>query len=301
VTVTPGPHDLPVTRPTTRGEDPRIVGRVTTRHQGLESETKRRFRRRALAVAVLAILVGFTATVFIAWREPLLAVFTDRDRLSAAIRETGPYGPVVFIGVQVIQTAIAPIPGQITGIVGGAVFGWWGFVWSMIGSVIGAYLVLRLIRRFGRPLAEKIVSPKLLGRFDFAIQRQGVWTLFLMFLLPIFPDSILCYIAGLTEIPIRTLMVIWIAGRAPSALVNNLLGEGMSRAAIRPIIVVTIICVVLGIAVFAFRRQLHDFVAADNHVEHLQEKWPYKLRSTIAVGLLSLAVLAGISYVVLTV
>jgi len=266
----------------------------------MDEEPRSRLRQIGPPVAVWAIIVGLTATVIIVWREPLMSVFTDRDRLSAAIRDTGPYGPLVFIGVQIVQTAIAPIPGQVTGIVGGAVFGWWGLVWSLVGSIIGAYLVLRLIRRFGRPLAERIVSRKLLDKFDFAIQRQGVWPLFLMFLLPIFPDSILCYIAGLTEIPIRTLMVIWIAGRTPSALVNNLIGEGMSRAALRPVIWVTIICVVLGIAVFVYRRQLHDFVAAENHVEYLRDNWPHRLRSTVVVGLLSLAVFALISYVVLT-
>jgi len=268
----------------------------------MESDNKaNRLRRVGLPVAVLVGLIGLTVAVIVIWREPLLAVFTDRDRMSAAIRETGAFGPLVFVAIQVVQTAVAPIPGQITGIVGGAVFGWLGLVWSMVGSIVGAFLVLKLVRRFGRPLAEKIVSPTLLEKFDFVIGRQGAMTLFLMFLLPIFPDSILCYLAGLTTLPIRTLMVIWIVGRLPSSLVNNLIGEGLGRAAIRPIVLVVLLCVILLVVVLWKRRQIHDFVAAENHRQYLRKNWPHKMSSTILGSLVTLVVVAGIAYLVLTV
>jgi uncharacterized membrane protein YdjX (TVP38/TMEM64 family) len=250
---------------------------------------------------VLAVVIGLIVTLMILWREPLMSVFTDRERLSQTIKETGAFGPLIFVAVQILQTVIAPIPGQVTGIVGGALFGWMGVVWSLLGSIIGAYLVFKLVRRFGRSFAEKILSPKILQKFDFAISQRGAMPLFLMFLLPIFPDSVLCYIAGLTTISIRTLMVIWIAGRAPSTLVNNLIGEGMSRSAIRPTILVVAILIIVSTLAYLNRRWLQGLVSADQHWTYIKENWPYRLASTIVWTALLLVALAGITYLVLTV
>jgi len=49
--------------------------------------------------------------------------------------------PVIFIGLQALQVVVvvAPIPGEVTGILGGYLFGeWLGFLYSTIGLTLGS-------------------------------------------------------------------------------------------------------------------------------------------------------------------
>jgi len=263
-------------------------------YHSMDRQKKTWFSKFGIPILVLAGIIGLIILVVILWREPLMSLFTDRDHLRDTIKETGAFGPLVYIVVQIIQTIVAPIPGQVIGIAGGAIFGWMGLIWGLIGSIIGAYIVFKLVRRFGRPLVEKLISKKTIKKLDFVIERRGTMTLFVMFLLPIFPDSIMCYLAGLTKIPIKTLMVLWIAGRVPTALVNNLIGEGMSGAMIRPTIAIILICAIVTVILYMKRRQISAFVASEKRLDYLKKNWPYSPALTIWFGTLLLLVFAAI-------
>ena len=262
----------------------------------MDKRRKGWLRRVGLPLLVLAGVIGLVAAAVVIWWEPVFAQFMDREQLRETIQGTGVFGPLVFILAQIAQTIIAPIPGQVLGIAGGALFGWMGLIWGLIGSIVGALIVFLLMRKYGRPLAEKLISKKNLKKFDFLIERRGVAAIFIVFLLPIFPDSVMCYIAGLTKVPIKTLLVLWIAGRVPTAVINNMIGEGMSKAMIRPIIVMILICVVMGVVLYAKRAQISALMASESYVEYLKKNWPYKLLHTIVVGVLCLLVCVAAVY-----
>jgi uncharacterized membrane protein YdjX (TVP38/TMEM64 family) len=95
------------------------------------------------------------------------------------------------------QVLVAPTPGQVTGLVGGYLFGpLWGLVYTIVGATIGFTLVLVLARKLGQPFVERLVSAKALERFDYLAQGRGVVVLFLIFLLPAFPDDVVSLVAG---------------------------------------------------------------------------------------------------------
>jgi uncharacterized membrane protein YdjX (TVP38/TMEM64 family) len=249
----------------------------------------------------LAAVLAFVLLIVIAmtiWREPIMALFNSREQFREMIDHAGGFGPFIYIIVQILQIIVAPIPGQVVGIIGGVLFGWLGIVYNLIGSAIGFYVVFKLARRFGRPLAEKFFPKKVLKKFDFIVERQGVMTLFLIFLLPFFPDDAVCYLAGLTAIPIRQLMLIAMVGRLPAVFLNNFIGLGMSREMIRPMVAVVMLIVVISAVCYYKRKQLHAFVSAENHLEYLKKHWPYKLSQTIFWGLLILLIVAVIFFVI---
>ena len=280
-----------------------ILSTAPIRHVTILAMDSKRLERTRRAIVPLLVLVSIVTAITIVaaiWHGSFMSMFTNRGQLYDIVQDANILGPLVFIVVQVIQTVIAPVPGQVIGIAGGALFGWMGLVWSLIGSIIGAYIVFKVVRKFGRPFAERVVPARYLKRFDVVIERRGVSTLFLMFLVPIFPDSIMCYIAGLTKVPIRTLMVIWVAGRIPTALANNLIGEGLSREAIRPVIAVSLILTALAVFFYVNRKHVLAFVLSNNHIGYLKANWPYKSPRAIIIGLLLAAVFAGIIYLVLS-
>lgn len=254
-----------------------------------------------MPIVVVCAIILLTVLAMTIWREPIMTLFTNRDQFRDAIDRAGIFGPFMYIIVQIAQIIIAPIPGQVVGIIGGMLFGWLGIVYNLIGSAIGFFIVFKISRRFGRPLAEKLFSKKLLKKFDFITKRQGAMALFLIFLFPFFPDDAICYIAGLTVIPIRQMLAFSLIGRFPAIVLNNLIGAGLSREMIRPTIAIVIMSVVLLVICYYRRRQLHAFVSADNHIAYLKKHWPYKLSQTIFFGLLLLGIFATIFFLIMTV
>ena len=69
----------------------------------------------------------------------LVRLYVDKRFLKHTLREWGVLAPVIFIGLQALQVIISPIPGELTGILGGYLFGQWvGLLYSTIGLTLGS-------------------------------------------------------------------------------------------------------------------------------------------------------------------
>jgi uncharacterized membrane protein YdjX (TVP38/TMEM64 family) len=137
----------------------------------------------------------------------------------------GWWGPLALIGLQVAQVLIAPLPGQVLGLVGGYVYGpWLGTLINMTGTLLGSGLAMALARRFGRPLVQRFVSPQWLDRLDGLAVKRGAAVFFLIFLLPFLPDDAACFVAGLSPLPLKELLLLAAIGRLPGVFIPNWLG-----------------------------------------------------------------------------
>lgn len=206
------------------------------------------------SIIILTALIA-AAIVAVIWNWPtLVRFFGDQAALKAAIERAGIWAPLAFVAVQFLQIVIAPIPGQVTGVLAGALFGpWLGALYSLTGAVLGCFLVFVLSRRLGRPFVERFVEAKHLKKFDRLTTESGPMVFFLIFLLSGFPDDIICYLAGLSAIPIRTLVVISILGRAPGYLLSGFLGAGIGDAN-APLIGIVGGFIALGLALSYWKR-----------------------------------------------
>lgn len=208
-----------------------------------------------LKVIVLGLLAAILV-IYLIWdivfHGPLTSLLSNRDQLVESVRSFGIFAPLLYIVFQTIQTVAAPIPGQIVGSVGGFIFGPWGILWTTIGSLIGCFLVFKIARRFGRPLLEKIFKKSSIDKFDFIIDVKGAsLILFAIFLLPGFPDDVVCYIAGLTKLPIPRLMLLVGLGRLPTIVLTNYLGSGLGGDHIWLVVLASILSVaILGLVVW---------------------------------------------------
>ena len=175
-------------------------------------------RRRVWWQVVLAVVAGGLVAISLVWIWPVLG---DRSRLQAWMVRFGPWGPLVSIGLNVIQVLVAPVPGQVVGVLNGYLYGLWpGTLYSMLGLLIGTGLAMGLARRFGRPLVERLVNAEQLDRWDRLADRQGVWFFFLVFLIPSLPDDLVCFVVGLSRLPLPTMLVLAMIGRLPGVFVS---------------------------------------------------------------------------------
>ncbi len=220
----------------------------------------RKMKKRTVLLILAAVILGL-AILAIVFGKPLLELFSSKENIQSAVQSAGPLGPLVLIALQALQVLVAPIPGQVTSFASGYLFGAvWGTVYSMIGVTIGFTLVFVLARKLGRPFVEYFVDQKTLKKFDYLAESQGVFIFFLIFLLPFFPDDMICYIAGLTKIPIRTLVIISIIARIPSSIVFALAGQNVADNNIRLVIQLTAVGLVLSGLVWLQRDKLESLV-----------------------------------------
>jgi uncharacterized membrane protein YdjX (TVP38/TMEM64 family) len=171
------------------------------------------FDKKTIAGLVLAGLV-FGGIFYLLYAHGLIAYFTDRHRLLSFINVHRAYAALIFIGLQILQVVAAPVPGEMTGFVGGVFFGTaWGILYSTIGLTLGSWLAFLLARLAGRPLVEKVVNPETIRRYDYVMKHKGMFLAFLMFLIPGFPKDILCYLLGLGHMGQRDFLLVSTTGR----------------------------------------------------------------------------------------
>jgi uncharacterized membrane protein YdjX (TVP38/TMEM64 family) len=199
----------------------------------------------AIGGGLVALTVGLTLTV------PGL---TDPAWLRARIAAFGAWAPVAFVALEALQVIVAPIPGQLLGGVAGYLFGGvLGTVYSMTGVLAGSLVALGLSRRYGRPYVEGVIRPEALDRWDAFLAEHGVPGLFVLFLLPTFPDDLLCFVAGLSEIRARTFVVLVVLGRGPSFVAAAYAGSGLAAGRVRTVLLAVTALAIASVVVYLFR------------------------------------------------
>jgi len=169
---------------------------------------------RQSILQLILIVVVISAGSYLLYALGLVDLLTDRQRLLVFIREHRNTAVLTFIGLQVLQVLAAPVPGEMTGFVGGMFFGMgWGIVYSTIGLTIGSWLAFMIARLLGRHIVEVVVNPDTLNRYDYVMKHKGLVLAFLMFLIPGFPKDILCYVLGLGHMGQRDFLLISTTGR----------------------------------------------------------------------------------------
>ena len=172
-----------------------------------------KFDRKTLTGFILFGLI-VAGVIYLLFPLGVVNFFTDRARLIGYFKDHRAYAILIFIGLQILQVIAAPVPGEVTGFVGGMFFGaLGGVVYSTIGLTAGSWLAFVLARMAGRPLVEKIVKPETIKRYDYVMKHKGMFLAFLMFLIPGFPKDILCYVLGLGHMGHRDFLLVSTTGR----------------------------------------------------------------------------------------
>lgn len=175
------------------------------------------------ALVIGALVLGvYLIFYFLGWTK------LTKEELQTFISSTGAVAPLVFIAVTFAQVSLIPIPGAVTILAGSVLFGFWkSFLYSYIGMMIGSVVSFALGRVIGRPYVNWVVGGK--DKADEWIKklngRENVF-LFFAFFLPLFPDDILCAVAGALPIKWLTFIIMQVITRATSILATMLFMSG---------------------------------------------------------------------------
>jgi uncharacterized membrane protein YdjX (TVP38/TMEM64 family) len=157
-------------------------------------------------------------------------ILSDREWLNATLKASGWLGPMIFIAIQMGQVLLAPIPGDVTGFLGGYLFGAWeGFLLSMIGLTIGSMLNFSIGHFLGEHFVRRLVSREIYQKYNEMVQYKGILVILLFFLVPGFPKDCLCLFLGFTSLPAQAFFILSTVGRIPGTVALSLQGASISE------------------------------------------------------------------------
>jgi len=190
----------------------------------------------------------------------LVRLYLDKRFLKQTLREWGALAPVIFIGLQALQVIIAPIPGELTGILGGYVFGEWvGLFYSTIGLTLGSVVAFAVGRWLGAHYVQRLVSPDIWRRLGFIVEAEGVILCFVIFLIPGLPKDMACYLFGLSPMPFWVFAVVSTLGRIPGTWVLSAQGAHTASGDYVEVILLTALVVALALPLYYYRNRLVEW------------------------------------------
>lgn len=194
---------------------------------------------RIFLVVFLAVL-GVLAVYY----TPIVAeLVKDPEDLLQAVQTRGHWGVLIFIGIQILQIVIPPIPGRVVQVAGGYIFGLWlGTLYLVIGAVLGSFIAFYASRLIGFPLVQAFVPPTKFERLSVLVERSETDVVFfLAFLMPAFPKDLLTYVAGLTPISGPRFVLLGILGRLPALFVSVMVGNYLRLGSYGQVALVTLV------------------------------------------------------------
>ena len=159
--------------------------------------TRGKIMRTGLFLLILVLIFVVTYSILKvtgAWEK-----VNSIDKIRDIVQSGGVFSFLIFIIFQILQTTILQIPAIFVTIAGAVIFGRWpAFIMSYIAVMIGSLIMFWVGRKAGRKFLNWMIgkdsSEKWIDRMS-----RGKYLFFLMMLFPMFPDDILCVVAGLTN------------------------------------------------------------------------------------------------------
>lgn len=157
-------------------------------------------------------------------------IFTSQEALGQFLGQFGFWAPVLFVIIQIVQVVIPILPGAIGCLGGVLIFGpVWGFIYNYVGICLGSILAFCLSKRYGRPFVRGMVSEKAYDKYVTWLDKGAKFdkAFAIAIFLPVAPDDLLCYLAGLTKMTLKRFSGIILLGKPMSILLYSLGLTGM--------------------------------------------------------------------------
>ncbi|OPY07628.1 MAG: TVP38/TMEM64 family inner membrane protein YdjZ [Syntrophus sp. PtaB.Bin001] len=216
-----------------------------------------RQNQRILRFKIVSFLALLLFGTYLFFHHGLYIYFVQKEKAVEFINSFQPYGEVVFIALQILQVVAAPIPGEVTGIIGGFLYGpLLGIIYSTLGLTIGSWIAFVLARTFGLPLVEKTVKSEILERYDYLMKHQGILVSFVLFLIPGFPKDCLCYILGLSHIRTGQFLLISTMGRLLGTILLTVSGSYVRSNQYKQLLVILSVSIIFVLAGYLYRDRL---------------------------------------------
>ncbi|MCA1055988.1 VTT domain-containing protein [Rossellomorea aquimaris] len=164
-------------------------------------------RKGSRLVLYTILLMGMTVTLI--YYISMLNVAIETSGFETFLRNHEASAKIIYLLICFFQPILLPIPEAVTVPAGSAVFGVQSTIYlSFLGTTAGIIVMFLIARTGGQKLALKLVKEKLLMNYQAYTKKNESITLFLLFILPILPDEIICAGAGIGRVSVKKFLLI---------------------------------------------------------------------------------------------
>ncbi len=181
---------------------------------------KKAVYRLILCVLIFLCIAG--AVFFAICATGIIKKITSIEALRDYISEFGNMAVFLFILFSFLQVIILPVPGSVTVAAGVALFGPLKCsIFSFIGITLGSIVAFAIGRVVGEKAVRWIVGEETLKKWLQKLKGKDYLILSIMFLLPLFPDDVLCFVAGLSSMTWTYFIIMIVITRVTSILATS--------------------------------------------------------------------------------
>lgn len=182
-------------------------------------------KKELLYKAMLSTLIFVVFTLLVLWvllKTGFFAIMRDEAALEEYLRKFGVWMSVLFVVLQFLQVVVLPIPSFVTVAAGSALFGpLLSSFLSLLGILLGSITAFLIGRYLGYKAVAWLVGKETLDKWQKKIKGKDKLFLSAMFLLPIFPDDVLCFVAGLSSMSFLFFFVVILISRVIAVFVTS--------------------------------------------------------------------------------
>ena len=177
----------------------------------MELSRKQKVLRTILVVVIVGLIL--CSTYFVLKITGIWERVNSVQKLQTLILELGFWGRSAFVLLQFLQVTFIPIPSPILVVAGTLIYGpFEAGLLSLAGILLGSAVAFFIGRIFGKKLVVYMVGKNTEQKWRKFLSGCK-YTFVLMMLLPLFPDDILCLVAGVTDMSSTFFMVTQLISR----------------------------------------------------------------------------------------
>ena len=159
-------------------------------------------------LSVYILLLFCLALIYIFQKTGFFEVVGSAESLQAYLEKAGVWMPIVYILLQFLQVVVLPIPSIVSTVAGIALFGpFKTMLFSLIGIIPASILAFFIGRKLGKKAVSWMIGEETLKKWQIKLKGKDNLLLTSMFLLPVFPDDVLCFIAGLSSMSTKYFLI----------------------------------------------------------------------------------------------
>lgn len=228
----------------------------------------------ALIVTVVILLI---ATIHMVPIIKQLNTSEGQMQFKEKIEQAGIIGPLIIIGLEIVQVLLAVLPGEPIEILAGICFGpVWGSILLMISIFIITCIIYFLVKKYGRKFIYEFFPKEKVNKIEnsklFKDKKKIEIVIILLFLIPCTPKDLLVYIGGLLPIKSSRFILISTLLRFPSIISSTIAGDNILRGEWKVVILAYLITFLITFVVIFIVNKLDKNKVTEDIIVSIKNK-----------------------------
>lgn len=147
--------------------------------------------------------------LFVLQKTGFFEVVGSAENLQVYLERSGVWMPFIYILLQFLQVVLLPIPSVVSTVAGVALFGpFRAMLYSLLGILPASVVAFLIGRKLGNKAVAWMIGQDTLSKWQAKLKGKDNLLLSMMFILPMFPDDALCFVAGLSLMSTKHFLIV---------------------------------------------------------------------------------------------